>query len=274
MTCHTCLLIFGRTYQSCIDAMPESWMEAKGWRGVSTVLQCTGLSNTMFTRRKTFYLASLWVDVGHGVFPPVLIEWLLLLSLQGLWIVVLIHTILQKKVDIRLCNLGRFPLYLKKGKWKKEKWGTHRQTLKSSLAWAPLLSFLCSAEWMVWTALSIRFCSSSVSTRSVFHTIPGKTHSTAFVETLWTKRTWETVKRKSLEEEWNELLPYLCQRSWSPPWSGKFHPSCRSLPSGRHRYGTRRRGPALSTWHSNNEHVVWDIKSTGGKTPQLIKHND
>lgn len=46
-------------------------------------------------------------------------------------------------------------------------------TLKSSLAWAPLLSFLCSAEWMVWTAFSIRFCSSNVSTRSVFHTMPG-----------------------------------------------------------------------------------------------------
>lgn len=49
-----------------------------------------------------------------------------------------------------------------------------KQTLKSSLACAPLLSFLCSAECMVWTAFSIRFCSSNVSTKSVFHTIPAE----------------------------------------------------------------------------------------------------
>lgn len=35
-------------------------------------------------RRKTVYLASLWVNIGHGVFPPVLIKGLLLLALQGL----------------------------------------------------------------------------------------------------------------------------------------------------------------------------------------------
>lgn len=67
-----------------MEAMPESWMKDKGSRGVSTAVQYPGLSNTMFTSRKTLYLAGLWVDVGHGVFPPVLIERLILLSLQGL----------------------------------------------------------------------------------------------------------------------------------------------------------------------------------------------
>ena len=45
-------------------------------------------------------------------------------------------------------------------------------TLKSSRAWAPLLSLRASAETMVWMALSIRFCSSRVSTRSVFQISP------------------------------------------------------------------------------------------------------
>lgn len=61
-----------------------------------TSVHYTGLTNTMFTRRKTLYLASLWVNIGHGVFPPVLIKWLLLLALLGLWVVVLIHTVLQQ----------------------------------------------------------------------------------------------------------------------------------------------------------------------------------
>lgn len=45
-------------------------------------------------------------------------------------------------------------------------------TLKSSREWAPLLSFLASAATMVWRALTIRFCNSRVSTRSVFQIIP------------------------------------------------------------------------------------------------------
>mmetsp|Transcript_9361 Transcript_9361/g.24036 ORF Transcript_9361/g.24036 Transcript_9361/m.24036 type:complete len:210 (-) Transcript_9361:1353-1982(-) len=45
-----------------------------------------------------------------------------------------------------------------------------RRSGKSSLEWAPLLSFLCSAECMVMAALMSRFSSSSVSIRSVFQT--------------------------------------------------------------------------------------------------------
>lgn len=90
--------------------------------------------------------------------------------------------------DVSLYTLNKGNEKRKRRKKTKKK-QTHQQTLKSSLAWAPLLSFLCSAELMVWTALSIRFCSSSVSTRSVFHTIPKKTHPTTFVATLWAKRT-------------------------------------------------------------------------------------
>lgn len=42
------------------------------------------------------YLSGLGVDVGQGVFPPVLLEGLLLLTLQRLGVVVLIHTVLQE----------------------------------------------------------------------------------------------------------------------------------------------------------------------------------
>lgn len=48
------------------------------------VVRYTGLSNTMLARRKVLYLASLWVNIGHGVLPPVLVKGLLLLALQGL----------------------------------------------------------------------------------------------------------------------------------------------------------------------------------------------
>lgn len=41
------------------------------------------------------YLASLRVDVGQSVFPPMLIEGLLLLTMQGLRVVILINTVLQ-----------------------------------------------------------------------------------------------------------------------------------------------------------------------------------
>ena len=47
------------------------------------------------------YLASLWVNVGKCVFPPVLIEGLLLLALQGLGIIILIHTVLGENIKIR-----------------------------------------------------------------------------------------------------------------------------------------------------------------------------
>lgn len=49
-----------------------------------TAAPYTDLNNATFTRRKTLYLASLGVNVGHGVLPPVLIIGLLLLALQGL----------------------------------------------------------------------------------------------------------------------------------------------------------------------------------------------
>ena len=45
-------------------------------------------------------------------------------------------------------------------------------TLKSSRACAPLLSFRASAPYKVCLQLMRRFCNSSVSTRSVFHTRP------------------------------------------------------------------------------------------------------
>ena len=40
------------------------------------------------------------------------------------------------------------------------------------LEWAPLDSFLASADTMVCMALIMQFCSSRVSTRSEFHTRP------------------------------------------------------------------------------------------------------
>lgn len=46
-------------------------------------------------RLKREYLAGLGVDVGQCVFPPMLIEGLLLLTLQGLRVVILINTVLQ-----------------------------------------------------------------------------------------------------------------------------------------------------------------------------------
>ena len=49
---------------------------------------------------------------------------------------------------------------------------THTLTGWSSLACAPRLSFRASAAYMVSRELETRFCSSSVSTRSVFHTRP------------------------------------------------------------------------------------------------------
>ena len=45
----------------------------------------------------SYYLSSLGVDVGHSVLPPVLIVGRLLLTLQGLSVVVLINTILEQR---------------------------------------------------------------------------------------------------------------------------------------------------------------------------------
>jgi len=48
------------------------------------------------------YLAGLGVNVGHGVLPPVLLEGLLLLALQGLGVVVLVHAVLGNTDTVRL----------------------------------------------------------------------------------------------------------------------------------------------------------------------------
>lgn len=61
------------------------------------------------------YLASLGVDVGESVFPPVLFKWLLLLTLHGLRVVILINTVLEKKSEksrvrkVIFADLGSYP---------------------------------------------------------------------------------------------------------------------------------------------------------------------
>lgn len=101
---------------------------------------------------------------------------------------------------------------------------------------------------MVWTPFSIRFCSSKLSTRSVFHTMPGK-------KRYFTVSQSHNIMAPLLQrgrmnckqtETGDKVVRHLCQRSWCHPGSGKRRPSCRILPSERSRYGTLQRGPAWS----------------------------
>lgn len=66
------------------------------------ILDAGGLICCIHNTLKGAYLSGLGIDVGHSVFPPMLIEGLLLLTLQGLRVVILINAVLQKWLQVRI----------------------------------------------------------------------------------------------------------------------------------------------------------------------------
>lgn len=87
-------------------------------------------------------------------------------------------------------------------------------TVKSSRAWAPLLSFLASAECMVMIALINRFSNSIVSIKSEFLKRSRKAdeNHTSFEKlTIKTSQEKVTISNFGPSAEHHESSPMLCQ---------------------------------------------------------------